>query len=248
MAMMNVNGIFEIWKDIYNPESKWIMGITMNSIHRVLRALPSGGVLSIIQSDLESNGELFSLLMLRKILERKETVFLFLYEPFRVFENNAGNIGLSVRKYLGKNLHIFDAFGSVYHLPRNEKGVHQLSGYLDDSVFVIKLREWAVRTLESGEWRNLWIFTYTSTGVCKLFRKPYLVYRMIWAMRELLLENAETRGTVLTLSEPECPEITDIAYLTSDLVIETHVVKGRRIGIVTKGPAEGEVLRMFGGD
>ncbi|AHL23352.1 hypothetical protein [Thermococcus nautili] len=220
----------------------------MDGTERVLRMLPAGGVLSLIQSDLESNGELFSLLVLRRLLERGETVFLFLYEPFRVFENNATTVGLNVRESLGKNLHIFDAFGSVYHLPREEDGIHQLSGYLDDSVFIIKLREWAVKTLESREWRNLWIFTYTSTGVCKLFRRPYLVYRMIWAMRELLLDSADTRGTVLTLSEQECPEISDLAYVTSDVVIETHVVNGRRVGIVTKGANEGEVLELFGGD
>ncbi|CAI1493017.1 conserved protein of unknown function [Thermococcus nautili] len=220
----------------------------MDGTERVLRMLPAGGVLSLIQSDLESNGELFSLLVLRRLLERGETVFLFLYEPFRVFENNATTVGLNVRESLGKNLHIFDAFGSVYHLPREEDGIHQLSGYLDDSVFIIKLREWAVKTLESREWRNLWIFTDTSTGVCKLFRRPYLVYRMIWAMRELLLDSADTRGTVLTLSEQECPEISDLAYVTSDVVIETHVVNGRRVGIVTKGANEGEVLELFGGD
>ncbi|WP_342764465.1 hypothetical protein [Thermococcus sp. 21S9] len=236
------------WKGIYNPKVYTHLGVTMRSIDRVLQMLPTGGVLSLIQVELESNGELFSLLTLKNLLERGETVFLFLYEPFRVFENNAMNVGLNVREHLGKNLHIFDAFGSVYHLPRSEKGIHQLSGYLDDSVFIIKLREWAVRTLESREWRNLWIFTYTSTGVCKLFRRPYLVYRMIWAMRELLLESTDTRGTVLTLSEPECPEISDLAYVTSDVVIETHVLNGRRVGIVTKGPSEGTLLELFGGE
>lgn len=220
----------------------------MNATKSALRMLPEGGVLSVIQVDLESNGELFSLMMLRYLLERGETVFLFLYEPFRVFENNAKNVGLNVREYLGKNLHIFDAFGSVYHLPRREKGIHQLSGYLDDSVFIIKLREWAIRTLESGDWNDVWIFTYTSTGVCKLFRRPYLACRMIWAMREILSDKTGNRGTVLTLSEPECPEISDLAYVTSDVVIETHVVNGKRIGIVTKGPNEGEILEPFGGD
>ena len=220
----------------------------MNGTERVLRMLPAGGVLSLIQSDLESNGELFSLLILRRLLERDDTVFLFLYEPFRVFENNATTVGLNIREHLGKNLYIFDAFGSIYRIPRREEGVHQLSGYLDDSVFIIKLREWAVKTLESREWRNLWIFTYTSTGVCKLFRRPYLVYRMIMAVRELLFNNAEYEGTVLTLSEPECPDISDLAYTVSDIVIETHVVDSRRVGIVTKGVNEGEVLELFGGD
>ncbi|NJE49867.1 hypothetical protein E3E30_09890 [Thermococcus sp. 9N3] len=220
----------------------------MDGTERVLRMLPWGGVLSLIQVALESGGELFSLLMLKKLLEREETVFVFLYEPFRVFENNARNVELDVREHLGDNLHIFDAFGSVYHIPREEEGIHQLSGYLDDSVFIIKLREWAVKTLESGGWSDLWIFTYNSTGVCKLFRRPYLVYRMIWAMRELLLNSAGNRGTVLTLSEPECPDISDLAYVTSDVVIETHVANGRRVGVVTKGPNEGEVLELFGGD
>ncbi|GAB6134873.1 hypothetical protein [Thermococcus henrietii] len=220
----------------------------MGGAEQVLRMLPRGGVLSLIQADLESNGELFSLMALRWLLERGDSVFLFLYEPFRVFENNARNVGLDVKEYLGRNLHVFDAFGSVYHIPREEEGIHQLSGYLDDSVFIIKLREWALRTLESREWRNLWIFTYTSTGVCKLFRRPYLVYRMIWAMRELLLNSADNRGTVLTLSEPECPEISSLAYITSDVVIETHVVGGRRVGIVTKGPNEGRVFELFGGE
>jgi len=220
----------------------------MDAVERVLQALPEGGVLSLIQVNLESNGELFSLAMLKRLLERNETVFLFLYEPFRVFENNATNVGLNVREHLGRNLHVFDAFGSVYHIPKVEEGVHQLSGYLDDSVFIIKLREWAVKTLELGDWKDLWIFTYTSTGVCKLFKRPYLVYRMIWALRELLLSMVNNRGTILTLSEVECPEISDLAYVTSDLVVETHIINGERVGIVTKGPNEGETFELFGGD
>ncbi|WP_297549658.1 hypothetical protein [Thermococcus sp.] len=219
----------------------------MNAPKSALQLLPEGGVLSLIQADLGSNGELFSLMILRDLLEEGENVFMFLYEPFRVFESNSKMIGLNVKEYLGKNFHVLDAFGSVYSIPRNENGIYQLSGYLDDSVFVIKLKEWGTKILDSKEWDGLWIFTYTSTGICKLFRRPYLVYRMIWAMRELLLSKVKTNGTILTLSQPECPEISNIAYVTSDVVIETHVIDEERVGIVTKGPNEGKTLTLFGG-
>jgi len=211
--------------------------------------IPPDGVLSIIQRDVESGGEYFALEILKDLLENDQTVFVFLYEPFTVFEHNCEHVGLNLQRYLNKNLILFDVFGSIYHLPAPYEGVNQLSGYLDDSVFIIKLREWANKILESREWGKLWIFTYTSTGVCKLFTKPGLVYKLIWGLRKILVERIQESRTVLTLSPPECPQIEELAYFASDIVVETFLdSRKKRKGIITKGPNEGLTFTLFGGD
>ncbi|NJE62050.1 hypothetical protein [Thermococcus sp. 21S7] len=210
--------------------------------------LQPNGVLSIIQRDIESGGEYFALNILKNLLEEDQTVFVFLYEPFTVFKRNCGHVGLDVNEYIGKNLILFDVFGSMYHIPAPTAGIHQLSGYLDDSVFIIKLKEWANSILKSRDWKRLWIFTYTSAGVCKLFTRPSLVYKLIWGLRKILIQEIEDAGTILTLSTVECPEIEDIAYFASDVVVETLIMDGKRVGIITKGPNEGRVFELFRGD
>ncbi|WP_457753005.1 hypothetical protein [Thermococcus sp.] len=215
----------------------------------LLKMIPPNGVLSVIQRDIDSGGEYFSLRLLKHLIENGETVFVFLYEPFTVFKRNCENTGLKIDDYLGKNLIIFDIFGSMYHIPLPGESIHQLSGYLDDSVFIIKLKEWAYKMLESREWKNVWLFSYTSTGVCKLFTKPNLVYKLIWRLRKLITSKVENANTILTLSAPECQEIEEVAYFASDIVIETFVDhNGQRIGIITKGINEGQIFHLFRGD
>ncbi|QDA30653.1 hypothetical protein FH039_02140 [Thermococcus indicus] len=216
---------------------------------QLLNSIPDNGVMAIIQRDMDSGGEYFALQLLRILLEENKTVFVFLYEPFTVFRRNCENVGLSITDYLGRNLVIFDVFGSVYHIPSQEEGIHQLTGYMEDSVFIVKLKEWAIKTLESYRGRDIWIFSYTSTGICKLFTKPSVTYKLIWGLRKLLHSTVKCSKTILTLTPLECSEIEDIVYACSDIVIETFVDEGyKRVGLTTKGPDEGESFSLFGRD
>ncbi|AEH25271.1 hypothetical protein [Pyrococcus yayanosii] len=220
----------------------------MVKFEQLIREIPHNGVLSIIQRDLESNGDLYSLSFLKHLLEAGEKVFVLLYEPFHVFLGNAKMMGIDVEGHLGKELVIFDVFASVNHLERNIPGVYTLSGYLDDVVFVTKLKELGREVLESEMPESLWIFTYTTSGMCKLFSNPLLTYKMIWAMREELLTGLLRVNTIVMFSPIECPDIEDMIYFVSDVIIETMILKGRRVGIITKGPYEGEIFELFGGE
>ncbi|BAA29396.1 hypothetical protein [Pyrococcus horikoshii] len=216
----------------------------MGIIEELVSSIPEGGILAIIQKELESEGDRFGLLVLKHLLENENNVFLFLYEPLRTFMTNMENLGINVDEYLGENLMIFDVFGSMNKIERKIKGVYKLSGYLDDVVFVSKLKEWAIKTLKTTNIANFWFFTYLSSGICKLFSNPLLTYKLIWALREEILKGYRPK-TIITYSQLECPILEETVYLASDIVLETRIINGKKVGIITKGPNENLIFELF---
>ncbi|CAB50542.1 hypothetical protein [Pyrococcus abyssi] len=221
----------------------------MLTIEEVIGLIPEGGIMSIIQRDIESSGDKYGLLLLKKLLESDKFVFVFLYEPFTIFLKNISNIGVNIDNYLNKNLEIFDVFGTMNKIERKRPGIHILPGYMDDMIFIGKLREWAKAILDKRELeREVWIMTYMSSGTCKLFANPLLTYKMIWFLREEGIKKVEPKTktrTIITYSYPECPILEDTIYFSSDIVIETMVLDNKKVGIMTKGPMEGTIFELF---
>ncbi|ASJ17299.1 hypothetical protein A3L04_09575 [Thermococcus chitonophagus] len=219
----------------------------MPRIDEILSLVPKNGVLTIIQRDLEAGGDRYALLLLKKLLESGAQAILFLYEPFNVFLRNMENLGADVRNYLGKNLVVFDVFGSVHKIERKEKSIYTISGYVEDAIFVSKVKEWGKELANNWniEYQKLWIMSYLTSGACKLFHNPLYTHKMVWFMKEELLKNKGVRG-ILTYSPLECPELEDVIYFASDVVIETKVIGGKKVGIISKGPLENTIFELFG--
>ncbi|RLF92134.1 hypothetical protein DRN82_00620 [Thermococci archaeon] len=218
----------------------------MLPIGDILDLIPENGVMTVVQRDLEANGDRYVLLILKYLLKKGEHVFLFLYEPYTFLTRNLRNIGLNVEEYLDRNLIIFDVFGSINKIEKDVKGVYTLSGYMDDVIFISKVKEWAEGVLKKREVKGnrLWIVTYLSSGVCKLFHNPLYTYKMILLTKEDILKEKSPR-TIITYSPVECPILEDIVYFVSDVVIETKVIKGKRVGIISKGPEENVMFELF---
>ncbi|WP_227805325.1 hypothetical protein [Pyrococcus kukulkanii] len=218
----------------------------MLTIEDILNLIPENGIMAVVQRDLEANGDRYTLLILKYLLEKGELVFLFLYEPYTVLTRNLSNIGLNVGDFLDKNLIIFDVFGSVNKIEKNVKGVYTLSGYMDDVIFISKMKEWAGGVIRRQKIKvdKLWMVTYLSSGVCRLFQNPLYTYKMIWLMREDILKGKSPR-TIITYSPVECPLLEDIVYFVSDVVIETKIIKGKKVGIISKGPEENVIFELF---
>ncbi|AFK22110.1 hypothetical protein [Pyrococcus sp. ST04] len=218
----------------------------MLTIEDVINLIPERGIMSIIQRDLEANGDKYALLIMRHLLENNNQVFLFLYEPFSILSRNLRAMNLDVTKYLNKNLIIFDVFGSMNKIERNTPGVYTLSGYLDDVIFISKMKEWGRSIIKkfSTDVEKIWLMTYLTSGVCKLFHNPISTYKMIWLMREDVLKDKSPK-TIITYSPVECPLLEDIVYFVSDIVIETKVLKGKKVGIIAKGGEENTIFELF---
>ncbi|WP_237718482.1 MULTISPECIES: hypothetical protein [Pyrococcus] len=78
----------------------------MKKVQDIVEAIPKNGTLSIVQRDLESNGDKFALKILKYLLENSNMVFLILYEPYTVLKSNLAWLGVNIEDYLGKNLMI----------------------------------------------------------------------------------------------------------------------------------------------
>ncbi|AIF68559.1 hypothetical protein PAP_00565 [Palaeococcus pacificus DY20341] len=218
------------------------------NINELLKSIPRNGVLSIIERDLESNGELFGLLLLKKLLEEGKTVFVIVYDPILVFKENLEILGVDFEGVLGKNLFVFDVFGSIHRIERDFDGVYQVKGYIDDSVFVSKFRELLLNVMKGrNDAKELWFFTYLSSSVCKLFSKPIKTYKLILSAKYESKHCVEDIRAVAIYNSWECPELEGIIYSYSDIVIETFFKDGQKVGIITKGGEE-IIFDLFGGD
>lgn len=214
----------------------------------LLNSIPKNGVLSIIERDIESNGELFALLLFKKLLEEGKTVFVIVYDPILVFKENLEMLGVDFEGALGKNMFIFDVFGSIHRIERDFEGVYQVKGYIDDAVFVSKFRELLLGAMEKHlNSRELWFFTYLSSSVCKLFSKPLKTYKLIMSVKYESDRSIENIKAITIYNSWECPELEGVIYPYSDIVIETFFMEGQKVGIVTKGGEE-RVFNLFGGE
>ena len=217
-------------------------------ISELLNAIPKNGVLSIIERDLESNGELFGLLLLKKLLKEGKTVFVIVYDPILVFKENLEMLGVNFGEVLGKNLFVFDVFGSIHRIERDFEGVYQVKGYIDDAVFVSKFRELLLNAMKDrNDGKELWFFTYLSSSVCKLFSKPVRTYKLIMSVKYESDHCIEDIRAVAIYNSWECPELEGVVYPYSDIVIETFFRNGQKVGIITKGGEE-RIFNLLGGE
>jgi hypothetical protein len=217
------------------------------NIDALLGAIPKNGILSIIERDLESNGDLFGLLLLKRVLEKEKTVFIIVYDPILVLKENLEGIGINFEEFLGKRLFIFDVFGSIHRIERNFEGVYQVKGYIDDVVFVNKFRELLINVMKEREDNSeIWFFTYLSSSVCKLFSKPLKTYKLLLSVKYDTKPFVKDMRAVIIYNSEECPNLEEVIYPYSDIVVETFFKNGRKIGIITKG-CEETIFDLFGG-
>lgn len=107
-------------------------------LSRLVDSIPENGVLTVIARGPDSNGDVIGIKLLKELIRREEPVFVVLYEPLLVFRSNMEREGISLEDVLGEKFVVFDVFGSFKGIDRNLPHVYQLSGYLDDGVFVTK--------------------------------------------------------------------------------------------------------------
>ncbi|ALV63968.1 hypothetical protein ADU37_CDS22710 [Thermococcus sp. 2319x1] len=215
------------------------------NIEKLLDSVPDNGVLSIIERDYESDGDLFGLLLVKHLLEHEKTVFAIVYDPLLVFKENLEEIGINFDDVVGRSLFIFDVFGSIHKIERNFEGIYQIKGYIDDMVFTEKFRELLTRTLLHKKPREVWFFTYLSSSVCKLFSDPIIVYKRMLLTKCHFKQFIETLKIISVYNSCECRGIEGIAYPWSDIVLETVFREGKEVGIITKGLEEIS-FKLFG--
>ncbi len=212
----------------------------------LIESIPKNGVLTVIARGPESNGDLLGIRLLKELLGRREPIFVALYEPLLVFRSNLANEGMVLEDVLGDDFWILDVFGSFKGIERNIPHVYQMSGYLDDGVFVSKYGE-LMKELSMGlSSERAWFFSYLSSGACKLFSVPRRTYQLIWNLKMEVSEHLPDIRSVLVYDSSDCPEIEDYVYAVSDVVVEVVRRGARRLAYITKG---GEaVLDPFGGE
>jgi len=213
----------------------------------LLDLIPDNGVLSIIERNYESDGDLFVLLLIKHLLKQKKTVFVLLYDPFLVFKENLEEIGVNLDEVLGKTLFILDIFGSVHKIEREIEGVYQIKGYIDDIVFVDKFRDVFFYKVSSISSEEIWLFTYLSSSICKLFSNPLMTYKRLLPVKSTVTQVVKSIKVIGVYNVCECPGIERIVYPYSDIIVETLFKDGRKMGIVTKGYEE-TAFELFGGD
>ena len=203
-----------------------------------LSNLPPSSVGAIISRGCEANGDLIGLELMARVLKDGKKVFLALYEPFLTFKSNIEKFGISLDDVLGRNLFILDIFGSFKRIERDIEGVIQIRGYLDDGVFAERFGEIEKKILETmNPDKEVWFFTYMSSGACKLFSNPLRTVRLMWSeVHEVMRTNRNIR-IVLLYNSKECPELEEIFYLYADVVVEVFLEGGKRKVLVTKGGA-----------
>ncbi|WP_297509258.1 hypothetical protein [Thermococcus sp.] len=143
-------------------------------------------------------------------------------------------IGLEYEKYLGKNLFVFDVFGSIKGIEPEIDGVFTLKGYLDDNVFIVKYQKLISEVIETLKPRpkEVTVLGHLESGLCRLFKNPVRVQRKAW---NLMMEVPLKLSVVKTYILPECPPMDELVYFCSDLVVEGLLKEDRRKLIVTKG-------------
>ncbi|WP_297420994.1 hypothetical protein [Thermococcus sp.] len=211
----------------------------IGSIHR-------NGVLTVIARGAESNGDLLGIKLLKELLKLKEPIFVALYEPLLVFRSNLANEGIMLEDVLGDDFWILDVFGNFKGIERDIPHVYQMSGYLDDGVFVSKYGEMMKGLSKSLSSERVWFFSYLSSGACKLFSMPRRTYQIIWNLKMEVEEYLPDIRSVLVYDSADCPELEDYIYTISDVVVEAVKRGTRRLAYITKG---GEaVFDPFGGE
>ena len=198
-------------------------------------ALSSNKLVSIIDRDVASFGYMLGLEAIKEDVERGKYVWVASYDPLRNLFWDMDRIGIDYEEHIGKNLLIFDVFGSIKGIEPEIDGVFTLKGYLDDNVFILKYQKLISEVIESLRPRpkEVTVLGHLESGLCRLlFKNPIRVQKKAWDL---------IRGVPLKLSIiktyilPECPPMDELVYFRSDLVIEGFVEKDRRKLIVTKG-------------
>lgn len=210
-------------------------------MENLLKKVPRNGILSVISRGPDSNGDLLAFRLLKELVSGGERVFVVLYEPLLAFSAGLRSVGLELEELLGENFMVFDAFGSFKNIPRDKPYIYQLRGYLDDGVFVAKYGEF-VRNLASSldGLERVWLFTYLSSGACKLFSNPRKTYKLIWSTKMNVRGIIPDMRSILLYESLDCPEIEEFIYLYSDIVIEALREGRERRLIITKEPRGGE--------
>ncbi|WP_367883813.1 hypothetical protein [Thermococcus peptonophilus] len=131
---------------------------------------------------------------------------------------------------------MFDVFGSFKGIERDLPYVYQLKGYLDDGVFVTKYSDF-VRALSGRiSTRRIWLFSYLSSGVCKLFKNPKKTYQLIWSTKAGgVADKIPDIRAILVYDSTDCPEIENFIYTLSDIVVEVLRDNFERRAYITKG-------------
>ncbi|ASJ03288.1 hypothetical protein A3L09_08485 [Thermococcus profundus] len=215
-------------------------------LSKFIDAVPENGTLTIIARGPDSNGDVFGIMLLKELLKRGEPIFVILYEPLLVFRSNLEREGISLEEALSERFMVFDVFGSFKGIERDLPYVYQLKGYLDDGVFVTKYREFIKSLAERFAGERLWIFTYLSSGACKLFKNPKKTYQLGWGAEIEVMGSIPDVRAILVYDSTDCPEIEGFLYTFSDVVIEVLREGLGRRAYITKGP-ESRVFDPFAG-
>ncbi|WP_010476950.1 hypothetical protein [Thermococcus zilligii] len=216
-------------------------------ISELLNAVPENGTLAIISDGPDSNGDIFGIRLLKELVRRGEYVYVVLYEPFLVFKSALEREGIKLGEVLGERFMIFDAFGSFKGIERNTPYVYQLKGYLDDGVFAAKYRELVRDSLKKLPTDRIWVFTYLSSGACKLLKNPRRTYQQVWCIKGEANELIRDIRAVMVYEKTDCPDIEGFIYAFSDVVVEVVREGAKRKAYITKG-LKNAVFNPFEGD
>ncbi|AMQ18201.1 hypothetical protein [Thermococcus peptonophilus] len=215
-------------------------------LSRFIDSVPENGVLTVVARGPDSNGDVIGIKLLKELIRRGESVFVVLYEPLLVFKSNLEREGVPLEKTLSENFIVFDVFGSFKGIERDLPYVYQLKGYLDDGVFVTKYSDF-VRALSGRiSTRRIWLFSYLSSGVCKLFKNPKKTYQLIWSTKAGVADKIPDIRAILVYDSTDCPEIENFIYTLSDIVVEVLRDNFERRAYITKG-LEPAVFNPFEG-
>ncbi len=208
----------------------------MNNENRLLEliisALSSNKIVGIVDRDIASFGYMLGLKAIKGDVERGKYVWIVSYDPLQSLFRDMERVGLNYEEHLGKNLFIFDVFGSIKGIEPGMDGVLTLKGYLDDNVFIVKYQKLISEVIDSLKPEEVTVLGHLESGLCRLFKNPVRVQRKAWnLMMEVPLKISAVRTYIL----PECPAMDELVYFCSDLVVEGLVEGNRRRLIVTKG-------------
>jgi hypothetical protein len=210
-----------------------------DEVKKILDYLTTTGrfnsTVAVIDHSIESMLYLDALKALKEPIERGEYVWITAYDSLQNTLRDLKRVGIKYRERLGKNLFIFDVFGSVkkIHGPKTD-GVLSIGGYVDDNVFILKYRGLVEDILSSLQElpKRVYVLGYHEENMCELFHNPKKVQKLTWGLRRSVpLEILK----VVTYCPVECPPLEEVAYLHSDFVVEGFVEGTERKVVISKG-------------
>ena len=151
----------------------------MNNENRLLEliisALSSNKIVGIVDRGIAAFGYMLGLKAIKGDVERGKYVWIVSYDPLQSLFRDMERVGLNYEEHLGKNLFIFDVFGSIKGIEPGMDGVLTLKGYLDDNVFIVKYQKLISKLIDSLKPEEVTVLGHLESGLCRLFKNPVRV-------------------------------------------------------------------------